>query len=282
MSTGARNPQTLRLPTGQFLPDLRIVAAAEVFGHEDHDPVRVDRLVASLREDGVLRNPPVAAPLSDGGYVVLDGANRAGALASFGIAVIPLQVVDYNDAGVELKVWHHFVAGGADLPSRMSGAGLTLETLSRREAEEGLSGRALACYLVMKDTILGVRSGSALGISLARVVAAYRGSARIYRVQGGTHAELARSFGTDGTLIVFPSFTKEDIVAFARARGKLPTGITRHVISGRALRLNLALDALSKPGGLEEKNRWLSDFIRQKLLNNRIRYYPEATFLFDE
>ncbi|MGH2435514.1 MAG: ParB N-terminal domain-containing protein, partial [bacterium] len=75
----------LRLATGQLLPDLRIIATEEVFVHEDHDPVRVDRLVASLRDDGVLRNPPVAAPLSGGGYVVLDGANRAAALASIGI-----------------------------------------------------------------------------------------------------------------------------------------------------------------------------------------------------
>jgi len=272
----------LRLATGQLLPDLRIIATEEVFVHEDHDPVRVERLVASLRDDGVLRNPPVAAPLSGGGYVVLDGANRAAALASIGIGAIPLQVVDYDDGGVELKVWHHFVVDGTSFPSKLSGAGLTVEAVSMREAEEGLAVRTLVCYLVMKDKILGVRSGSPLGISLARVVAAYRGSARIYRVQGGTYPELVREYGTDGTLIVFPSFTKEDIVAFARARVKLPTGITRHIISGRALRLNLSLDALTKPGDLEEKNRWLSELIRQKLLDNRIRYYPEATFLFDE
>lgn len=274
-------PSALRLATGQLLPDLRIAAAEEVFVHEDHDPVRVDRLVASLRADRVLRNPPIAAPLSSGSYVVLDGANRAGALASIGIKAIPLQVVDYDDGRVELEVWHHFVVDEIALPSKMSGAGLTLEAMSMREAQEALAGRALACYLVTKDNILGVRSGSPMGISLARVVGAYRG-ARIYRVQGGAYAELVRNFGTDGTLIVFPSFTKADIMAFARARVKLPSGITRHVISGRALRLNLPLEALSKPDDLGEKNRWLSELIRQKLLDNRIRYYPEATFLFDE
>ncbi|HET6781693.1 MAG TPA: ParB N-terminal domain-containing protein [bacterium] len=275
-------PSALRLATGQLLPDLRIAATEEVFVHEDHDPVRVDRLVASLRADRVLRNPPIAAPLSSGSYVVLDGANRAGALASIGIKAIPLQVVDYDDGRVELEVWHHFVVDEIALFSKMSGAGLTLEAMSMREAQEALAGRALACYLVTKDNILGVRSGSPMGISLARVVAAYRGAARIYRVQGGAYAELVRNFGTDGTLIVFPSFTKTDIVAFARARAKLPSGITRHVISGRALRLNLPLEALSKPDDLGEKNRWLSELIRQKLLDNRIRYYPEATFLFDE
>jgi hypothetical protein len=270
----------LRLTTGQLLPDLRIVPATEVFVHEDSDPVRVDRLIARLRDDGVLRNPPVAAPLSSGGFVVLDGANRAAALASLDITAIPLQVVEYG--GVQLEVWRHFVVGAADLTSRISRNGLTLDAMSQRDAEEELGARALACYVVTRGEIFGVRSSSPLGISLARVVAAYRGISRIYRVQEGSYAALAREYGTDGALIVYPSFTKEDIMTFARAPVKLPTGITRHIISGRALRVNLPLSALSKTGELAEKNRWLAERIRQNLLDNRIRYYPEATFLFDE
>lgn len=272
----------LRLSTGQLLPDLRIVAAAELFVHEDSDPVRVDRLVARLREDGVLRNPPIAAPMLSGGYMVLDGANRIGALDSFGISAVPLHVVEYEDDRVQLDVWRHFVVGPADLPSRMSRNGLTLEVMNQRDAEHGLAARTLACYVVTRDETIGVRSGGPLGRLLERVVAAYRGISRIYRVQGGSHSELARDYGTDGTLIIYPSFTKTDIVEFARARDKLPTGITRHVIPGRALRLNLSLDALSASGDLAEKNRWLGELIRQKLLDNRVRYYPEATFLFDE
>jgi hypothetical protein len=275
-------PSALRLATGQLLPDLRIVPATEVFTHEDSDPVRVDRLIARFRDDGVLRNPPIAAALSGGGFVVLDGANRAGALATLGVTAIPLQVVEYEGSGVRLEVWHHFVVGASELTPRISRAGLTVEAMSQREAEQGLTDRILACYLVTRDEILGIRSTSELGVSLARVVAAYRGTARIYRVQGGAYPELVREYGTDGTLIVYPSFTKADILTFARAPVKLPTGITRHIISGRALRLNLPLSTLSGPEDVAEKNRWLAELIREKLLDNRIRYYPEATFLFDE
>lgn len=283
-------PLALRLATGQLLPDLRIVLATEIFAHEDSDPVRVERLVARLRDDGMLRNPPVAAPLpaslsptgSGRGYVVLDGANRAGALASLGITAIPLQVVDYDTPAVQLEVWHHFVVGAAELSSKISQSGMTVEAMSQREAEQGLADRTLACYVVTRDETLAVRSTSPLGISLARVVAAYRGMSRIYRVQGGTHSDLVREYGTGGTLIVYPSFTKADILTFARAPVKLPTGITRHIIAGRALRLNLPLTALAGQDDVAEKNRWLTELIRQKLLDNRIRYYPEATFLFDE
>ncbi|MBI2246871.1 MAG: hypothetical protein HYU65_02880 [Armatimonadetes bacterium] len=276
-------PQALRLATGQLLPDLRIIAASEIAVHEDSDPVRVGRLVTRLREDGVLRNPPVAAPLPDGGYIVLDGANRTSALTALGISAIPLQVVDYGDHTVRLEVWRHFVVDAPDLLQRLSTAGLTLERVQERDADRILSTQALACYLVTDEGTVGIRPGPGpLGATLARAVGVYRGAARIYRVQGTDRDELVREYGADGTLVVFPTFTKTDIVSIARAEVKLPTGITRHIISGRALRLNLPLSALAAPGEIVEKNRWLADLIRQKLLDNRIRYYPEATFLFDE
>jgi hypothetical protein len=89
-------------------------------------------------------------------------------------------------------------------------------------------------------------------------------------------------YGAVGELVVFPTFTKRDIVEVARAPVKLPTGITRHLIPGRALRLNVPLSVLTSPGDVAAKNRWLQEELHRKLLDHQIRYYPEATFLFDE
>jgi hypothetical protein len=69
-------PARPALPT----PDLRFFAARDVLLHEEEDPERVERLVDRLRDEGVLRNPPVVAELGDGRVVVLDGANRVTAL----------------------------------------------------------------------------------------------------------------------------------------------------------------------------------------------------------
>ena len=64
---------------------------------------------------------------------------------------------------------------------------------------------------------------------------------------------------------------------------KLPTGITRHVIPGRALRVNLPLSALTDERQTAEgKNEWLRGWIAHKLAGREICYYQEATFLFDE
>lgn len=275
---------TLRLATGQSLPDLRMAASAEIFLHEDCDPWRVEGLSARLREDGMLRNPPIVAPLPQGGYVVLDGANRTSALVALGAHVIPVQVVDYNDPAVRLDVWRHFLVDVGDLSRRLLDAGVSLRSTRASEAARALEERTVACYLVAGDKAheVPLARGRPLAATLAHVVSAYKGSVRIYRVLITDLAVLTREYGAAGTVVVFPLLTKGDIVEIAHASVKLPTGITRHIISGRALRVNLPLGVLTSPGSIEDKNRWFADFIHQRLLDQRIRYYPEASFLFDE
>lgn len=233
----------------------------------------------------MLRNPPLAAPLPGGGFVVLDGANRTSALRALGARAVPLQVVNYADAAVRLEVWRHFlIIDATDLLGRLGEAGLEARPASEGEAERILAAGRAACALVANagTFVVEIPDGTTLAGTLAHIVGAYKGVARIYRVQDGDRAALVREYGTEGVLVSFPRFRKSDILAIARAPVKLPTGITRHIISGRALRLNLPLDPLNAPGAIDEKNRWLAEVIRQKLLENRIRYYPEATFLFDE
>jgi hypothetical protein len=63
----------------------------------------------------------------------------------------------------------------------------------------------------------------------------------------------------------------------------LPTGITRHIIHGRALRVNLPLSVLTdEERTTEQKNEWLHHWVKQKMAQREIRYYQESTFLFDE
>jgi hypothetical protein len=63
----------------------------------------------------------------------------------------------------------------------------------------------------------------------------------------------------------------------------LPAGITRHLIPGRALRLNVPLDRMADTEhSLEEKNRWLEEWLRDKANQRQVRYYEEPTILLDE
>jgi len=47
--------------------------------------------------------------------------------------------------------------------------------------------------------------------------------------------------------------------------------------------LDVPLDRLADARTpLDEKNRWLQDWLTEKLLGRRVRFYQESTVLFDE
>jgi len=63
--------------------DLRVVELGKVVPHEESEPSRVDRMVARLKHDDCLGNPPIVFELDDR-FVLIDGANRIAALRVLG------------------------------------------------------------------------------------------------------------------------------------------------------------------------------------------------------
>ena len=117
---------------------------------------------------------------------------------------------------------------------------------------------------------------------MRKLVNIYSGRSAIHRVKAPSLAELLPYYDNVTALIHFPRYTPADIVTLANDGDKLPTGITRHVIPRRALRVNLPLDVLMGRQDTVEKQRWLANWIKEKLAIRQIRYYQESTFLFDE
>jgi hypothetical protein len=95
------------------LPTLRILPIDSVILHEDHDMQRSKPLIEKLRAAGIIRNPPIVMPLTDGShrYMVLDGANRVTSLLEMEFPHIVAQVVQPNDPNVNLQTWNHVVWG---------------------------------------------------------------------------------------------------------------------------------------------------------------------------
>ena len=82
---------------------------------------------------------------------------------------------------------------------------------------------------------------------------------------------------------MFPHFEPAEVVELAARGESMPAGITRHLIRWRALRINLPLDQLADTTrGVDEKNRWLSEWGQEKLAQRQVRFYEEPTVLFDE
>jgi len=278
--------------------DLRILRLADLLPHERTDTRRVDPLVARLRDEGLLRNPPIVAPLADDDprFVVLDGANRVTALRRMGVPHILAQVVDYG--AVALHTWHHAITGygSEDLMSQIAAIpGLACDQtdliharalLARREVLAFVSAAtlqrtggapAVATYVVSGGSTLRERTEL-----LNQLVDRYEGVSRIQRTTSDILSDARVVFPDACAVVVFPHYQPAEIIDLVREHVELPAGITRHVLPLRALRLNYPLEILRGDAALASKQSHLRDWIARKMASREVRTYSEPTVLFDE
>lgn len=282
------------LRTDTELPRLAIVPTRSLVPHEEFDLKRSEPLAKRLRAEGVLKNPPVVASVEgEDRYVVLDGTNRLVALSVLACPHTVVQIVDYDDPNLVLDTWSHLIT---DMPPDEFGVamrtvdGLRIEMATHLHARAELARRQAAAYAVLPDArapdgvYLLYVDGDARQrtATLARLVNLYQARGHIHRVKTD-HLEWLLPLHEHVTaLVVFPRYEPSEIIELARQGAALPTGVTRHVIPGRALRLNFPLSVLLDDRSLDEKNAWLQDWLRAKLAGKEVRYYQESTYLFDE
>jgi hypothetical protein len=274
------------------MPDLRFVAVDALIPHEQHDELRSGPLVQRLREQGVLRNPPIVAALAhdDPRFVILDGANRATAAKAAGLPHLLVQVVRYEDPGVRLSTWHHALID-VTVPAleRMLATvpGLRATACDLRHALAMLARReAIAFVSHGTDRAITLRGGDDLkgrNVVLNGVVACYRDQVRFHRVGNDSLVDAQADHPEVTALVVFPHFEPAEVLELATSGSRLPAGITRHLVAWRALRVNVPLDTLADTQRtVAEKNRWLDEWLREKVRERQVRFYQESTVLFDE
>jgi L-serine kinase (ATP) / ParB family transcriptional regulator, heme-responsive regulator len=272
------------------LPDLRMLPTASLATHEDCDPRRVERLSQHIRQEGLFKHPPIVAEIpSSDKFVVLDGANRTTAVQSLGMPHLVAQLVLYEEPHVILDTWYHVVAGMPldDFEHALTQVtGLHLEEVSLEEARQALAVNEAGAYIICES---GVRIACNTHRPcapdprlLTNIVSAYRGRADIFRASNDIWEIQKPYYPGITALVVFPRLRPQDVIEAARSGVKIPTGITRHIISPRALNINVPLWILAVDWPLEQKEQWLRDWMMDRMLANAIRYYSESTFTFNE
>lgn len=272
------------------LPNLMVLPTASLLPHEDVDPRRAKKLGRRILEGGILKNPPIVAPISGtDSYVVLDGANRTAAFAQTGISHIVAQVVNYDDPGVMVDTWYHVVSG---LELAVFQQGLTsvdalqLEACTLLEARSALKSHEAIAYIVCEEGVHKVippAGGNLRALKLlSDIVNTYRGRADIYRASNDVW-EIQKPYYPDITaLLIFSTLRPDDIIEAALSEQKIPSGITRHIIPARALNINFPVGILMSSWSLDEKRQWLREWLMERMAANAIRFYAESTFSFNE
>lgn len=263
-------------------PDLRIVPAEALLPHEEHDSQRSLPLIERLKNEDFIINPPVVAPIGSIQYVILDGANRCHSFRALGYPHMLVQVSPYDSGQVELETWNHIVSDW-DEATFLS----QLAALPEIELVSGQQHQAIAHILTRSGQVLAacspVRSVHERNAALRKVVRTYQQNAVLHRTTLSEPGEIWPLYETAVALVFFPQYQPADILAAARHEAYLPPGVSRHIVHGRALRVNYPIERLKdKTTQLSDKNEQLRHWLQRKLAQRQVRYYAEATYQFDE
>lgn len=263
-------------------PDLRIVLTDSLHPHEDHDSQRAMPLIERLQHESVVINPPIVAPIGSSQFVILDGANRYFAFSHLKYPHILVQVAAYESGYVDLKTWRHIVCQW-ELDAFIA----QIKQLPDIELVEGQHTHAIAHILLKDQRVFALRSPientHERNAALREFVNIYQRNAILHRTALSEPDDIWPLHPDAIAIIVFPDYQPADIMAAALHKAYIPPGVSRHIIYGRALRVNYSLDALRDENSrLSEKNSTLQQWVQQKLANRQVRYYAEATYQFDE
>jgi hypothetical protein len=274
------------------LPQLSILPADKLLLHEYHDEQRALPLIENLNETGILKNPPIVLDLhdADGHFMVLDGANRVTALRKIGSPHVLAQVIQPDDPYLELNNWNHVIR---ELPLEVFMDGLrVIPDLELRPAagpfifQEEETDQYLAFVETLTSggyQIFGTIPDRDDSLKLLNAIThSYITQARLDRTSQRQIAGLEDLFHNLTALVVYPYFSLTEVMRLAINGRLLPAGITRFIVSPRALRLNYPLSELTAAKPAAEKNETLNRWVQERLDRKGVRYYAETTYLFDE
>ncbi|HFC09832.1 MAG TPA: hypothetical protein ENJ54_08310 [Chloroflexi bacterium] len=273
------------------LPTLDILPVENIFPHEYYDEQRARPLMEKLRTAGVLKNPPIVMPFCDGShrYMILDGTNRVTAVRLLGIPHIIVQVVEPNAPGLALRTWNHVVWG---LTPENLLLGLQ-ETVPRLRPSVSLALSVAALHERKLMLVVSLPDGRVFSAppeddeiatiaTLNAAVQSYQRRAALDRTNEHDAQVLKALYPDISGVVIFPPFKVKQVQRLVSEGHLLPPGITRFIVSPRALRVNYSLEALAAPISLEEKRAQLRAWLQERLAAKGVRYYAEATVLYDD
>lgn len=273
-------------------PTIKIIPLNKLVPHEYHDDQRALPLAERLKSSGVLSNPPMVMPFNDGTdrYMVLDGSNRTAALTQMSYPHIIAQITEPDSPNLDQKTWNH-ILWEYSTESLLE----TIENIPNLHLEEAKPTQELD-HLWEKHVLLYLQTPSnksyqvttssdsitELVEQLNQVVNTYINKAKLDRTSFNNITDFKKIHQDVCALVVFPHFQPQEVLDLCGNGHLMPAGITRFIVSPRALRINYPLDELASSRSLEEKNLSLDQWMQERIARKGVRLYSESTLLFDE
>jgi hypothetical protein len=273
-------------------PEIAVLPISELKLHEAESVERTAKLQERISADGFLRNPVIVGKVlhsSELHYLLLDGVHRISALKNLGCRDVVAQLIEYSNEGVRVEVWHQLIRGvdPANLLESLKRAfGKTLRKKSEAEANGLRDKGLLLMHLLLKNgQSYIIERQSSLQSTTARIcefVNILASLGEIHRVHEDEARSLLKSSSAATGILFIQPLSKQHIIEIALSNTKLPAGITRHIIPCRALGIAVDLALLRVELSTVEKSKLIRSMVNQRTEEERVRFYAEPTFVFNE
>lgn len=245
---------------------LQLVDIDHICFHEPIEPKRLVRTCQAIEREGVIRHPIIATYISGNKYLILDGAHRTRSLQQLGCKKIPIQLVDESE--ITMEAWTHLLPKGP-----------WLKQLKKKTtfhwSDTALSDYPVAELLYADKTSSYIYPSNSFGDTWTRLetwnelVSLYTQDQSVIRLPQRRYYFP----GPNHILFQFPTLTLGEIKEIVLAGRMVPAGVTRCIIQGRLLNLQIPLCLLTSSSGM---NEWIQ-FCERKA--DKLRLYTESIYL---
>jgi len=260
--------------------------------HEEAIPELLERLVASIKNDGCLNHPIIVDSES---FLVLDGVHRVAALKKLKCKRVPACLVDYKNPAIQIFSWYRAIKGAnavKQLLAQVKHVGCNVEKVNQiNENVIGVSPivagiKALDESFLVSFQFEGLKEAydiiECIEKRLKTIGLEIKYETEFDAQQGLTQHQ------ADAVLLA-PKLTKQAIIEAARSGKIFAHKASRHIIPARPMRVCVPLNLLKTNRSLSEINEMLKSMLQRKRFK-RIpsgsvfegRRYEEDLYVFEE
>jgi len=262
---------------------LALRKVADLKPHEETIPSDLDRLVALLRQNPVLRHPLVADKNTG---LVLDGTHRLAAITRLGCQLAPCALIDYQDPKVRVERWFRTIQGTTleGFTPRILSMGPKRETSSR--AEKSLLSRECCASLEDVKSCLVFPARDKNPLNLARASFEIERMARDSQL-GIVYDDTKTVPSSNGFVLSTVCMEKQEILEVSSRHHVFPPKTTRHIIPSRPLGLAVPLAWLKETRPDRSQEKFLKHLRAKKMIRQPegswvgSRRYQEEIFVFE-